>query len=475
MLRWLSSSGSGWVPRRPGCRFRAPVAHNGGDGNPDRPKDDGVPKKSQLRKLVDLPPVQDGTVVVYKPLGAPSPAVYGEDITVVPDYADGSPGPDALETPPTCDVSQAVKDANYAAGDYVGGLTCDGAVPIEGFTVIPQPVTADITITPAPLSVTASSADSAYGTVPAITPTYEGFQRGDTPDQLTTQASCTTTATTTSSPGPFTSSCANAVSKNYTFSYIDGAVNIVAAALTITPSNGTATYGTVPTITPNFTGLVNGTGSLTTQPTCVTTATAATGAGSYTDSTSCSGAAEPELHDQLRTLRHHDHQPRGAHRDRRRPVAPGRAAERRILRELRRVRERPEPVRARRHARLHDRGDAEQRPGQLPAPAQWPLLAELRDLVRARHYQGHRDTPDAHPDTDADDHPDQEPHSHPDADPDRHEHADPAADTERWWLAALADHPGGRRRPARDRPDHRGHHRHERAARSARGVGAALG
>lgn len=270
-----------------------PVATKDGDGKPDRPKDDGIPKNQKLRKLGDIPPPLDPNLVVYVPLGAPSPAVYGEDIQVVPNYADGNPGADALDVLPTCGVAQSVIDANYAAGDYPAGLTCDGAVAKEGFTVVPQPVTTAITITPAPLNVTASSADSAYGTVPAITPSYDGFQRGDTPDQLTTQASCTTSATTTSSPGPFTSSCANAASKNYTFTYVDGAVNIVAAALTITPSNGTATYGSVPSITANFTGLVNGTGSLTTQPTCVTTATASTGAGTYTDSTSCSGAASP--------------------------------------------------------------------------------------------------------------------------------------------------------------------------------------
>jgi hypothetical protein len=285
--------GLGVGPAAAELALSGPVPAQDNDGKPDRPKDDGVPKGPKLRKFAEVPPPLDPTVVLYRPHAAPSPAVYGEDITVIPEYADGNVGADGLDVLPTCALAQAVIDANYAAGDYPAGLTCDGAVAKPGFTVVAQPVTADISITPAALSVTASSADSAYGTVPAITPTYDGFQRGDTPDQLTTQASCTTTATATSSPGPFTSTCANAASKNYTFTYVDGAVNIVAAALTITPSNGTATYGAVPAITPNFTGLVNGTGSLTTQPTCVTTATATTGAGTYTDSTSCSGAASP--------------------------------------------------------------------------------------------------------------------------------------------------------------------------------------
>ncbi len=65
------------------------------------------------------------------------------------------------------------------------------------------------------------------------------------------------------------------------------------AALTITASSGSMTYGgTVPAITPSYSGFVNGdsSASLTTQPACSTAATSHSTVGSYTSS--CSGAVD---------------------------------------------------------------------------------------------------------------------------------------------------------------------------------------
>ncbi len=275
-----------------GSPAHAPIFHGNGDA-PDRPKDDGIPKPKEIKGNADILPI-DPTVVVFTPVTNPNPVVYGQDIPVTPQFALGGAGPEGLSTQPECAVAPDISGNNYPAGIYSQGLVCQNAVAAPGYTIgVTQPVTATLTITAAPLMVTASSADAAYGTVPTISATFDGFQRGDTPDKLTTQPTCTTTATTTSSPGAFTSSCTGAQSGNYTFTYTGGVVNIVPAALTITPSNGTAVYGKVPAITPTFTGLVNGPGSLTTQPTCVTTVTATTGAGTFTDTTSCSGAVSP--------------------------------------------------------------------------------------------------------------------------------------------------------------------------------------
>jgi azurin len=65
------------------------------------------------------------------------------------------------------------------------------------------------------------------------------------------------------------------------------------APLAITASSGSMTYGgTPPTITPGYSGFVNGdtAGSLTTPPTCSTTVTSQSPVGSY--STNCSGAVD---------------------------------------------------------------------------------------------------------------------------------------------------------------------------------------
>jgi hypothetical protein len=85
-----------------------------------------------------------------------------------------------------------------------------------------------LTVTPASLQVTASSASATYGgTVPAITPSYAGFVNGDTPASLTTAPTCTTTATSQSAVGSYPSSCSGAVDPNYTIGYTPGTVTVV--------------------------------------------------------------------------------------------------------------------------------------------------------------------------------------------------------------------------------------------------------
>ncbi len=72
-----------------------------------------------------------------------------------------------------------------------------------------------------------------------------------------------------------------------------GTLTIGKAALTVTASSATVSYGDpAPAITPSFSGFVNGQGSavLTTQPACTTTYTTASIPGSA-QTTSCSGAA----------------------------------------------------------------------------------------------------------------------------------------------------------------------------------------
>jgi hypothetical protein len=152
-----------------------------------------------------------------------------------------------------------------------------------------------LTVATAPLIITASSSTTTYGgTVPTITASYSGFVNGDTASNLTTQPTCTTTATSRSPAGTYPSVCSGAVDPNYMITYVGGAVMVNPAPLTITASGGTMTYGgTVPVITPSFVGFVNGdtASNLTTQPTCTTTATSKSPAGTYPSS--CSGAVDP--------------------------------------------------------------------------------------------------------------------------------------------------------------------------------------
>jgi MBG domain (YGX type)/Bacterial Ig-like domain (group 3)/Glycine rich protein len=151
------------------------------------------------------------------------------------------------------------------------------------------------TVIPAPLTITASSASMIYGgSVPQITSGYAGFVNGDSAASLTSQPTCSTTATSSSPVGVYPAICSGASDPNYTITYVPGTVTILPAPLTITASSASMIYGgSVPQITPGYAGFVNGdtASSLTTQPTCSTTATSSSPVGVYTSS--CSSAVDP--------------------------------------------------------------------------------------------------------------------------------------------------------------------------------------
>ncbi|WP_369412392.1 MBG domain-containing protein [Geotalea toluenoxydans] len=65
-------------------------------------------------------------------------------------------------------------------------------------------VAGTLTVDKAPLAVTANNAGKIYGTAnPALTVAYAGFVAGDTVASLTSQATATTAATTTSGAGTY--------------------------------------------------------------------------------------------------------------------------------------------------------------------------------------------------------------------------------------------------------------------------------
>ena len=77
-------------------------------------------------------------------------------------------------------------------------------------------------VNPASLTVTASDGSMTYGgTPPTITASYAGFENGDKASDLSSAASCSTTATSKSTvpSSPYPSSCSGASDSNYTISY----------------------------------------------------------------------------------------------------------------------------------------------------------------------------------------------------------------------------------------------------------------
>lgn len=148
----------------------------------------------------------------------------------------------------------------------------------------------------ATLTITASSPTMTYGDpVPAITPSYSGFVNGDNVSVVTTAPTCTTTygsRTSTSNAGSSPETvCSGGVAANYNLSYITGKVMVNKAPLTVTASSHTILYGDLsPTITPQYSGFVNGdsTAVLTTAPVCKAAYIMIGGAGSSPETT-CSG------------------------------------------------------------------------------------------------------------------------------------------------------------------------------------------
>ena len=137
-------------------------------------------------------------------------------------------------------------------------------------------VAGSLVVSKAMLTITASSASFVYGnTVPAITASFSGFLGTDTSSVLTTQPTCSTTATSLSgvsaaSGNPYPSTCTGAAATNYTFNNVAGNVTVLQAnSITTITSNlpSPAIIGQIVTVSfkvaPQFTGIPTGSATVT--------------------------------------------------------------------------------------------------------------------------------------------------------------------------------------------------------------------
>ena len=179
----------------------------------------------------------------------------------------------SLTTQPTL-VTTATSASHVADNPYI--ITASGAVDAN-YTI--RYVAGSLTVTPAPLTVTANNQTKAYGAaLPTLTASYSGFVNGDTSASLTTPPTVMTTATAAShvANSPYMITASGAVDSDYSFTYLTGALTVTPVALAITAVNQNKIYGaTLPALTATYSGFVNGdtSTSLTTQPTLTTTAT----------------------------------------------------------------------------------------------------------------------------------------------------------------------------------------------------------
>ncbi|MBB5637749.1 gliding motility-associated-like protein [Pedobacter cryoconitis] len=219
--------------------------------------------------------------------------VYGASLpTLTASYSGFVNGdtPASLTTPTTLTTTATAASA-VAGSPYA--ITASGAAGAN-YTI--SYVQGNLTVTPAPLTITATNQTKAYGAaVPALVASYTGFVNGDTPISLTTLPTLTTTATAASAVAgsPYAITASGAVNTNYSISYVPGNLTITTVPLTITVNNQTKTYGAaVPALTASYTGFVNGDTpiSFTTLPTLTTTATAASSVAGSPYAITASGA-----------------------------------------------------------------------------------------------------------------------------------------------------------------------------------------
>ena len=204
-------------------------------------------------------------------------------------YVNGDDAAD-LTTPPTCstvaDESSSVAGSPYA-------ITCSGATD-ETYAF--NYVAGELTVTRASLTITADNQSRAYGVAnPVFTSTPSGFVNGENASVLTTPATCSSTATPSSSVAgsPYAITCSGAVAANYAISYVAGTLAVSTASLTITANNQSRAYGVAnPAFTSTPSGFVNGENAsvLTTPATCSSTAVPASGVAGSPYAITCSGA-----------------------------------------------------------------------------------------------------------------------------------------------------------------------------------------
>ena len=136
-----------------------------------------------------------------------------------------------------CTPSTLPSNVTFSSSGLLSGVPQDGKVGSYTVCVVASNGTTPnatqsltLTVNKAPLTITASSATMAPGgSVPAITPTYSAFVNGDTASSLTTRPTCSTTATSSSAPGNYPSTCSGAVDPNYNFTYVAGTIAVHAS------------------------------------------------------------------------------------------------------------------------------------------------------------------------------------------------------------------------------------------------------
>ena len=169
-------------------------------------------------------------------------------------------------------------DAGFVNGDSMSSLTgtlsldtiATASSSVGSYEIIPSGVSSSnysisfvngtLSITQAPLTVSADSKSKVYGqSNPTLTATYTGFVNGDTSSSLSGSLTLNTTATASSGAGSYNVVPSGVSDANYSISFVNGTLTIAQAPLTVSANSESRVYGQAnPTLTASYAGFVNG-------------------------------------------------------------------------------------------------------------------------------------------------------------------------------------------------------------------------
>ena len=186
-------------------------------------------------------------------------------------------------------VLSTTANATSPVGTYPISITT-GTLSASNYD-FPTLTPGSLTIGKAVLVVTANAAQMTYsGTVPSLTYTVNGFVNGDTASILSGTPALNTTATPQSNVGvyPITVGAGTlsvgSVVDNYTLTYVNGALTVNKASLTVTANPRSRSLNAPnPTFTATISGFVNGDTAtvVTGTPVLSTTAVTSSPVGTY--------------------------------------------------------------------------------------------------------------------------------------------------------------------------------------------------
>jgi 6-phosphogluconolactonase (cycloisomerase 2 family) len=198
--------------------------------------------------------INNGTLTVNPApltvIAANTSMVYGDPIPALTGSITGIKNGENITASYSTTATSASSVGTYsivpAVSDNGTGVLANYAVTINNGT---------LTITPAPLTVTAANVSMFYGDpVPALSGAITGIKNGDI-----ITATYSTTATSTSAPGTYpivpAVAAAAGVLSNYTVTINNGTLTVNAAPLAVTASNASRLYGD---LNPGFTGTITG-------------------------------------------------------------------------------------------------------------------------------------------------------------------------------------------------------------------------